>query len=93
MAEKSDNSSILYAFSIELEKHGYDTAILEDWMRHYPSAADELMEFFIDEVRTEEMESEGTRSVPVPSLDLIKATGLSQVRLRLVRRGNASKRA
>jgi hypothetical protein len=93
MAEKRDHTSILYEFSIELEKNGYDVAILEDWMRHYPSAADELMDFFIDEVRTEEMQSEGARSVPAPSLESIKATGISKVRLRLVQRGNASKRA
>lgn len=94
MTPKVDNSVILYEFAIDLDKRGYDTAVLNEWIAHYPSVADDLIDFFVDELRTEEMHSEGQHAVPMPSLDGIKATGLSQVQLRLIqRRDGASKRA
>jgi hypothetical protein len=94
MASKVDNSVILYGFAIDLDKRGYDIAVLDEWIAHYPSAADELVDFFIDELRIEEMHSEDERAVPTPSLDRIKETGRSQVQLRLIhRRDGTSKRA
>jgi|HubBroStandDraft_3_1064219.scaffolds.fasta_scaffold145250_2 hypothetical protein len=94
MASKVDNSVILYGFAIDLEKRGYDIAVLDEWIAHYPSAGDELMDFFIDELRIEEMHSEDERAIPTPALDGIKATGRSQLQLRLIRRRDgAAKRA
>ena len=88
------DSSVLYEFAIDLDKRGCDLSVLEEWVARCPSAADSLIDFFIEEVRIEEMHSEGEHSVPMPSLDTIKATGRSQVQLRLIqRRDGASKRA
>jgi hypothetical protein len=94
MADKLDNSIILYEFAIDLDGRGYEVAVLDEWVTRHPMAAEDLVDFFIDEVRTEEMPPEGHHTVPRPSLDAIKNTGISLLRLRLIERANgASKRA
>jgi hypothetical protein len=94
MIQKPDHSVTLYDFAIDLQKRGYDLAVLDEWIADYPSLADEFIDFFVDEVRAEEMHADGNLSVPTPSLDTIKATGLSELRLRMVQRtSGAAKRA
>jgi hypothetical protein len=94
MSDPVDNSIILYEFAIDLGNRGYEVAVLEEWISRYPSASEQLMDFFIDEVRTEEMAPEDHHTIPRPTLDAIKNTGISQLRLLLTERGNgASKRA
>lgn len=91
MKTNPDATAILYEFSLDLETRKFDRNVLDEWSSRYPSLAQDLIDFYVDEVRTEELcERE---HLVIDSLEGVKASGLSKLRGILIGRNNgASKR-
>jgi len=94
MNQDHDDIAIFYEFAIDLDQRGYVKFVLDEWIKRYPSLGQEFIDFFVDEVRAEELQLEGSHNNIMPSLELVKAKGASKILGLLIQRGNgASKRA
>lgn len=88
MTMNPDTTSVLYEFALDLEVRKFDREVLDEWTLSYPLLAQDLIDFYVDEIRTEEL---CEREHPVcGSLEGVKASGLSKLRGILIARGNGA---